>query len=103
MFCTCDRAWAGSGRGAEGEVLKVDEHLEVEDAGLGGALGGAGAGAATAGGLGHRLRGRRCLLALLRPRGPRPRVVGGLELAFRSGKSVILEKVKPELTWNGIC
>ena len=39
----------GGGRGEdrEGEVLKVVEHLEVEDPGLGGALGGAGA--ATAG------------------------------------------------------
>ena len=39
----------GGGRGEdrEGEVLKVVEHLEVEDLGLGGALGGAGA--ATAG------------------------------------------------------
>ena len=80
----------GGGRGEdrEGEVLKVVEHLEVEDPGLGGALGGAGGGHSgpglEPGGLGHRLRGRRApLLALLRPRGPRPRVVGALELAFR--------------------
>ena len=58
----------GGGRGAdrEGEALKVVEHLEVEDLGLGGALGGAGGGHSRPGlepgGLSHRLRGCRCWL-----------------------------------------
>ena len=52
----------GGGRGEdrEGEVLKVVEHLEVEDPGLGGALGEAVGGHSS--GLSHRLRGRRCWL-----------------------------------------
>ena len=71
----------GGGRGAdrEGEALKVVEHLEVEDPGLGGALGGAGGRPQWAGSRTWWSQSpppRAPLLALLRPRGPRPHVVG---------------------------
>ena len=60
------RGAAGAEVGREGEALKVVEHLEVEDLGLGGALGGAGGGHSRPGlepgGLSHRLRGCRCWL-----------------------------------------
>ena len=83
----------GGGRGEdrEGEVLKVVEHLEVEDLGLGGALGGAGGGHSRPGlepgGLSPVTASAGAAAGSAAASGSASPCCGGLELAFRSGES----------------